>query len=160
MILISICTWLLFDPETPFQYSTQRGLWLKAIDHMAFSTQLFVTLSVLSLLACSTSAQLSPDFYDKTCPNLHTIVLNTMRQAVNKEARIGASILRLFFHDCFVNVRHNLLLLLYTENNIFVLCSYRNLLSLLLLWDLKSQYLYIYSNLASLHDYWIYSKLI
>ncbi|GJN06395.1 hypothetical protein PR202_ga24122 [Eleusine coracana subsp. coracana] len=26
-----------------------------------------------------------------------------MAQAVEKEARMGASILRLFFHDCFVN---------------------------------------------------------
>lgn len=57
----------------------------------------------LSLLACSTNAQLSTDFYDKTCPNLQTIVRNAMEKAINGEARLGASILRLFFHDCFVN---------------------------------------------------------
>ncbi|KAK7290834.1 hypothetical protein RIF29_05562 [Crotalaria pallida] len=70
---------------------------------MAPLTHLFVTLSILSLLSCSINAQLSPTFYDKTCPNLQTIVRNAMRQALNKEARMGASILRLFFHDCFVN---------------------------------------------------------
>ncbi|XP_052178405.1 peroxidase P7-like [Diospyros lotus] len=61
------------------------------------------TLSLVSLLACSHgSAQLSPTFYSSTCPNLQTLVRDAMRQAVNKEARMAASILRLFFHDCFV----------------------------------------------------------
>lgn len=68
-------------------------------------TLFFVALSILSLLACFTNAQLSTNFYDKTCPNLQTIVKNAMQQAINGEARLGASILRLFFHDCFVNVR-------------------------------------------------------
>ncbi|XP_028807666.1 peroxidase P7 [Neltuma alba] len=62
-----------------------------------------LALSVLSLLASSSNAQLSPNFYARSCPNLQTIVRNTMRQAVAREARLGASILRLFFHDCFVN---------------------------------------------------------
>ncbi|XP_010246464.1 PREDICTED: peroxidase P7-like [Nelumbo nucifera] len=67
------------------------------------TTQLFLTLSLLSLLAYSAHAQLSTNFYANTCPNLPTIVRNGMRQAVNRERRLGASILRLFFHDCFVN---------------------------------------------------------
>ncbi|KAF8409072.1 hypothetical protein HHK36_005144 [Tetracentron sinense] len=70
---------------------------------MASTTQFFVTLSVLALLACSSYAQLSPNFYATSCPNVQVIVRNAMRQAVNRELRIGASILRLFFHDCFVN---------------------------------------------------------
>ncbi|RZS03234.1 hypothetical protein BHM03_00033387 [Ensete ventricosum] len=58
----------------------------------------------LSLLACAAiNGQLSPTFYGRTCPNLQTIVRSAMRQAVNNEPRMGASILRLFFHDCFVN---------------------------------------------------------
>ncbi|ESW21722.1 hypothetical protein PHAVU_005G094200 [Phaseolus vulgaris] len=66
-------------------------------------TLFFVALFILSLLSSSTNAQLSTNFYDKTCPNLQTIVRNVMEQAINGEARLGASILRLFFHDCFVN---------------------------------------------------------
>ncbi|BAT89977.1 Peroxidase 52 [Vigna angularis] len=62
----------------------------------------FVIVSILSLLAFSSNAQLSPSFYARTCPNLQTIVRSTMRQAIAREARLGASILRLFFHDCFV----------------------------------------------------------
>ncbi|CAI0385242.1 unnamed protein product [Linum tenue] len=64
---------------------------------------LFVTLLASSLLASPGSAQLSPTFYSTSCPNLLTIVRNAMTQAVNNEARMAASILRLFFHDCFVN---------------------------------------------------------
>ncbi|RDX67256.1 Peroxidase 4, partial [Mucuna pruriens] len=66
-------------------------------------TLFFVALFILSLFASSTNAQLSTNFYDKTCPKLQTIVRNAMEQAINGEARLGASILRLFFHDCFVN---------------------------------------------------------
>ncbi|KAM0921226.1 hypothetical protein ACQ4PT_007106 [Festuca glaucescens] len=47
--------------------------------------------------------QLSPMFYDATCPALPSIVRRGMAHAVQKEARMGASVLRLFFHDCFVN---------------------------------------------------------
>ncbi|CAK8535270.1 unnamed protein product [Lathyrus sativus] len=70
---------------------------------MAPFIKLFVTLSIISLLACSTNAQLINNFYGRTCPRLQTIVRNTMISAIKTEARIGASILRLFFHDCFVN---------------------------------------------------------
>ncbi|GMI90012.1 peroxidase 52 [Hibiscus trionum] len=66
-----------------------------------------VTLSnillILLLSTCAANAQLSANFYANSCPNLQTIVRNAMTQAVNRETRIGASILRLFFHDCFVN---------------------------------------------------------
>ncbi|XP_054792956.1 peroxidase P7-like [Prosopis cineraria] len=63
----------------------------------------FLALSILSLLASSSNAQLSPNFYARSCPNLQAIVRSTMRKALAREARLGASILRLFFHDCFVN---------------------------------------------------------
>ncbi|KAG6534644.1 peroxidase P7-like [Zingiber officinale] len=60
---------------------------------------------VVAVLAAAGVAhgQLSPTFYNTTCSNLEGIVRSAMTQAVNKEARMGASILRLFFHDCFVN---------------------------------------------------------
>jgi peroxidase len=45
-------------------------------------------------------------FYAKSCPGVATIVRSAMAQAVAKEPRMGASIIRLFFHDCFVNVGH------------------------------------------------------
>ncbi|RVW20247.1 Peroxidase 4 [Vitis vinifera] len=71
---------------------------------MASFTNSFVVFSIISLLACSINAQLSPNFYASTCPNVQNIVRVEMVQAVIREPRLGASILRLFFHDCFVNV--------------------------------------------------------
>lgn len=47
--------------------------------------------------------QLNPHFYDKTCPEALSIVNSTVVQAISEERRIGASLLRLHFHDCFVN---------------------------------------------------------
>ncbi|NP_001313858.1 peroxidase P7-like precursor [Gossypium hirsutum] len=67
------------------------------------STIPIVTLLIVMLSCHAANAQLSPNFYASSCPNLQTIVRNAMSRAVNRETRIGASILRLFFHDCFVN---------------------------------------------------------
>ncbi|KAK8913552.1 Peroxidase 4 [Platanthera zijinensis] len=64
---------------------------------------ILLAFSLLSLAHLCAQAQLSPSFYAATCPGLTGIVRSTMAQAVNKEPRIAASILRLFFHDCFVN---------------------------------------------------------
>ncbi|GLJ14607.1 hypothetical protein SUGI_0236460 [Cryptomeria japonica] len=58
------------------------------------------------LLLCSTVivyGQLSPSFYARSCPQALPIVRAAVRQAVAKERRMGASLLRLHFHDCFVN---------------------------------------------------------
>ncbi|PNX56379.1 peroxidase, partial [Trifolium pratense] len=37
------------------------------------------------------------------CPNALSTIRSVVKDAVQKENRIGASILRLHFHDCFVN---------------------------------------------------------
>lgn len=71
----------------------------------SIARSLVVLLIVCAAAASSVNGQLSPTFYARSCPNLQSIVQNAMRQAVNTERRIGASILRLFFHDCFVQVR-------------------------------------------------------
>ncbi|VAI89964.1 unnamed protein product [Triticum turgidum subsp. durum] len=60
--------------------------------------------AVLCVLVGEASAQqLSPSFYSRSCPNLASIVRSGMTSALQTERRMGASILRLFFHDCFVN---------------------------------------------------------
>ncbi|KAL6626939.1 hypothetical protein ACP70R_030665 [Stipagrostis hirtigluma subsp. patula] len=53
--------------------------------------------------AAGGAQQLSPAFYDATCPALQSVVRRGVARAVRREPRMGASILRLFFHDCFVN---------------------------------------------------------
>ncbi|URE49061.1 Cationic peroxidase [Musa troglodytarum] len=48
------------------------------------------------------SAQLSPTFYNTSCPNALSIIRTAVRAAVARDRRMGASLLRLHFHDCFV----------------------------------------------------------
>ncbi|GLJ37514.1 hypothetical protein SUGI_0762300 [Cryptomeria japonica] len=45
---------------------------------------------------------LSPGVYQHSCPNALSIVKSVVEKAVEKEARMAASLLRLHFHDCFV----------------------------------------------------------
>ncbi|KAL5075312.1 hypothetical protein RYX36_014296 [Vicia faba] len=62
-----------------------------------------IGLVLFFLIIGSANANLSTNFYSSSCRQLFSTVKSTMQSAISKEARIGASILRLFFHDCFVN---------------------------------------------------------
>ncbi|XP_030537479.1 peroxidase 4-like isoform X2 [Rhodamnia argentea] len=63
-----------------------------------------VAIAFLTTLAVgSASAQLSSNFYSKSCPKVLSTVKSVVASAVSKERRMGASLLRLHFHDCFVN---------------------------------------------------------
>jgi len=60
-------------------------------------------LSLLVLMAAGTSsAQLSTSFYSSSCPGVYDAVKSAIQSAIATEQRMGASIVRLFFHDCFV----------------------------------------------------------
>ncbi|KAM0953765.1 putative peroxidase [Dioscorea sansibarensis] len=63
---------------------------------LAFFFFFFAAISIAS-------AQLSSTFYDSSCPKALSTIQSAVKAAVNKEARMGASLLRLHFHDCFVN---------------------------------------------------------
>ncbi|XP_044973140.1 peroxidase 2-like [Hordeum vulgare subsp. vulgare] len=45
---------------------------------------------------------LSSSFYDDSCPGVHDIVRRVIQRARVVDARIPASLIRLHFHDCFV----------------------------------------------------------
>ncbi|XP_073122618.1 lignin-forming anionic peroxidase-like [Henckelia pumila] len=62
----------------------------------------FDTIIVLVLFFPCFNAQLSPTFYDTTCPNAVTTIRTSIRQAISRERRMAASLIRLHFHDCFV----------------------------------------------------------
>jgi peroxidase len=61
-------------------------------------------LLALFLLSSAAYGQLSPSFYARSCPTLLLIVRATMLKAVLTERRMGASLLRLHFHDRFVQL--------------------------------------------------------
>ncbi|XP_027368312.1 peroxidase 15-like [Abrus precatorius] len=59
-------------------------------------------LVVLGALPFSSDAQLDPSFYNKSCPNVHSIVREVIRNVSKSDPRMLASLIRLHFHDCFV----------------------------------------------------------
>ncbi|XP_010263838.2 PREDICTED: cationic peroxidase 1-like [Nelumbo nucifera] len=69
------------------------------------SSYLFTSFSftLLMILVGMASAQLSSNFYATSCPSALSIIKSAVTSAVAKERRMGASLLRLHFHDCFVN---------------------------------------------------------
>ncbi|PIN21696.1 Peroxidase [Handroanthus impetiginosus] len=45
---------------------------------------------------------LIPEFYQFSCPQANEIVMSVLENAIAKDPRMAASLLRLHFHDCFV----------------------------------------------------------
>ncbi|VVA18496.1 PREDICTED: peroxidase [Prunus dulcis] len=70
---------------------------------MASSSFMAILTLALLLQTATLSAQLSTNFYSSSCPRVFSTVRSTVQSAIRNEARIGASLLRLHFHDCFVN---------------------------------------------------------
>ncbi|KAJ1439875.1 Secretory peroxidase [Sesbania bispinosa] len=67
------------------------------------SSNAYLWLMNFFVLSVTVRSQLTPDFYMTTCPDLFRIVRREVQNALKIEMRIGASLLRLHFHDCFVN---------------------------------------------------------
>lgn len=65
---------------------------------------IFKIIVLLLSLFCFCQAQLSPTFYDQSCPNALSTIRSSIRTAISRERRMAASLIRLHFHDCFVNV--------------------------------------------------------
>ncbi|KAE8707227.1 putative Peroxidase superfamily protein [Hibiscus syriacus] len=63
----------------------------------------FLLHAFLRLALATTAFTLSPKFYDRVCPQALPAIKRIVQAAVHREPRMGASLLRLHFHDCFVN---------------------------------------------------------
>lgn len=64
-----------------------------------------VALALMPVVVLAADATtLSADFYAKSCPRLSAIVKAEVKKASMAEPRMAASLTRLHFHDCFVNV--------------------------------------------------------
>ncbi|XP_050210797.1 peroxidase 2-like [Mercurialis annua] len=68
-----------------------------------FGLYALLVLSVVSLASSSATPLLSSTYYSKICPKALPTIKQLIEAAVYKEPRMGASLLRLHFHDCFVN---------------------------------------------------------
>ena len=75
---------------------------------MACSLQLAVLMSAAIALGFGVragAAQLCSEYYDQTCPDVHRVVRRMLKKAHEADVRIYASLTRLHFHDCFVQVK-------------------------------------------------------
>uniref|UniRef100_A0ACD6AHY8 Uncharacterized protein n=1 Tax=Avena sativa TaxID=4498 RepID=A0ACD6AHY8_AVESA len=74
---------------------------------MAFSKGSWVAIAFLLFAALVSAAngdhKLSARYYDKTCPNVQRVVQTVMANTVARDPSVAPALLRLFFHDCFVN---------------------------------------------------------
>lgn len=75
---------------------------------LSSSFKIIVTLAIVFVVFTRTSFaddddDLSSGFYSKSCPKVFSTVKSAVHSAISNERRIGASLLRLHFHDCFVN---------------------------------------------------------
>ncbi|XP_039829487.1 peroxidase A2-like isoform X2 [Panicum virgatum] len=63
-----------------------------------------VLLAMVVAAVClhGAAAQLCEDYYDDTCPDAYDIVKQVLMDAHQSDTRIFASLIRLHFHDCFV----------------------------------------------------------
>ncbi|KAJ9709612.1 hypothetical protein PVL29_001209 [Vitis rotundifolia] len=67
----------------------------------SFGACIFVAvLIILFYMPCE--VQLSSSFYDNTCPNALSTIRTATRKAVSRERRMAASLIRLHFHDYYV----------------------------------------------------------
>jgi peroxidase len=64
-----------------------------------------LAVAVVASLAQPGAADLRPNYYASSCPNVEAIVRGVVQQRLQATIRTVGSTVRLFFHDCFVEVR-------------------------------------------------------
>ncbi|GJN31408.1 hypothetical protein PR202_gb19803 [Eleusine coracana subsp. coracana] len=76
-----------------------------SLPHCCFVAACVAAMAFIDLLSATPigAQPLDPHFYDKSCPAALPTIKRIVEEAVAVEPRMGASLLRLHFHDCFVN---------------------------------------------------------
>ena len=72
--------------------------------HPTLISLLLVILTAAAAVRAAPLRDLTPGFYAQSCPSVFRIVKNVVASAVQSDTRMAGSLLRLHFHDCFVNV--------------------------------------------------------
>lgn len=71
---------------------------------MEASRGLSLVMAVLCAITAAGEAQLTESFYASTCPSVEAVVSQTVATKVSQTFTTIPATLRLFFHDCFVEV--------------------------------------------------------
>ncbi|WVZ56159.1 hypothetical protein U9M48_006730 [Paspalum notatum var. saurae] len=69
---------------------------------MAASLRFAVAVTWALVLATTACQGLEVGYYKKTCPRVEHIVRDEVKKFVYKDAGLGAGLVRMLFHDCFV----------------------------------------------------------
>ncbi|XP_061350503.1 peroxidase A2-like [Gastrolobium bilobum] len=75
---------------------------MSSLSVLTVKAALCCVVVVLGALPFSSDAQLDPSFYKDTCPKVHSLVREVLRNVSKSDPRILASLMRVHFHDCFV----------------------------------------------------------
>lgn len=59
---------------------------------------------VILVMGLPVKGQLKTGFYSSSCPKVEDIIRSTVASHSNKDPAVAAGLLRLHFHDCFVQV--------------------------------------------------------
>lgn len=71
---------------------------------ISISMVLMALLLAFTMLISKGEGQLSENFYSSSCPNVEAIVSQAVTNKFTQTITTGQATLRLFFHDCFVEV--------------------------------------------------------
>lgn len=73
----------------------------------------------------NTNGVLGFEVYKDVCPEVEAIIFSWVQRAVMEDSRMAASLIRLHFHDCFVNACP-LKSYIYTYFTFFLPCIYKS----------------------------------
>ena len=96
---------------------------------MAASSELAILVACALLLAAACGGapddvpELEVGYYEETCPEAESIVRAAVSEAVAADAGVGAGLIRLLFHDCFVQVHTHIQACACTRTSKYSHCS-------------------------------------
>lgn len=80
------------------------GGWLETASGRTRGALVLCGLLIAQLLQMVASQELQVGFYDESCPLAETIVRAAVEQGVQQDRGNAPGLIRLHFHDCFVQV--------------------------------------------------------
>lgn len=84
---------------------TREDISIRLFGPKMITVALFIVLFCFHDQLGYSEAQLQFGFYSETCPPAESIVRDVVQQAVTNDPGKAAVLLRLQFHDCFVEVQ-------------------------------------------------------
>lgn len=86
----------------------KQGIMAMPTSTSTCKTSLLIVFVVAAVLSTTTTSRaqspLQYNFYSTSCPQAEDTVRNVTAGIIAKDPTMGAALMRMFFHDCFVRV--------------------------------------------------------